>query len=156
MTKSINQKILEYLKLKQDFITAENLSSEIGVARKTIIRHIKAINDQANSEVIASKKGRGYKLNYSNYLKDNHKDIINESSVKIRQENIIKRLLFASPKSINVLELAQHFFVSESVIQNDGKVIANTIKRWNLTLIRRQRSICIKGKEKDIRSAFFI
>lgn len=152
MNKSLDQKIISYMKLNNKFVTANTLSSKFNVARKTIIRHVKSINERAAYNIIISKKGKGYKLSNS-FLQLNNKAITDASSVKLRQENIIKKLLFASPRAIRIADLIQEFYVSESVIQSDEKNIIKIIKKWNLRLKRKQRSISIIGKEENIRNA---
>lgn len=153
VAKELNQKILDILKVHSKFITSEELSEKLGVSRKTITRRINSLNNQFSKPIIISQRGRGYKLDYSNYLSSTHKKSVNDSTTQLRQENILSRLLFSSPKPVKMMDLVNSLYVSESVLQNDEKVIAKHLKRWDLRLERKQRSIRIIGEEKNIRSA---
>lgn len=61
--------------------------------------------------------------------------------------------MIASPKAVSITDIINSLYVSEAVIQNDEKMITAKIKKWNLSLVRKQRFLSIKGTEKNIRNA---
>ncbi|RIM88023.1 helix-turn-helix domain-containing protein, partial [Staphylococcus shinii] len=70
-----------------------------------------------------------------------------------RRNEIIKDLLISSPKPINVNQIVNKFYISESMLSVDEKVIIETIEQFNLKLIRKDRTLVISGDESNIRSA---
>lgn len=152
MTREINQPLIDYLKVHTGFITSNELSHELKVAKKTIARHVSSINKKFSEPIIISKRGRGYQLNYNNYLNFANRSVRRDSSMQLRQRNILIKLLFAAPQSVRIIDLVNSLYVSESVFQNDEKDIREQLKKWDLTLSRKNRMIRIVGKERDIRS----
>ena len=153
MHKEISQEIIDYLKLHNKFITSEELSNGLNVSKKTIARHINSINKKYSQPIIVSQRGRGYELNYSNYLNVANSNVHNDSSTQLRQENMLAKLLFASPNDVKIYDLVNSLYISEPVLRNDEKQISKRICKWNLKLESKQRSVKITGNEKDIRSA---
>ncbi|RMC39179.1 PRD domain-containing protein [Lactobacillus sp. ESL0236] len=153
MQKEISQQIIDYLKVHNRFITSDELSSGLSVSKKTIARHINSLNEKFPKPIIISQRGRGYELNYSNYLDYANQNFHHDSSTHLRQENMLTKLLFASPNEVKIYDLVNSLYVSESVLWNDEKQISKKIQKWNLKLKRKQRSIQIVGNEKDIRNA---
>lgn len=153
MQKEIIQQIIDYLKVHNRFITSDELSDGLNVSKKTISRHINSLNEKYPKPIIVSQRGRGYELDYSNYLDYANQDFHHDSSTHLRQENMLTKLLFASPSEVKIYDLINSLYISESVLWNDEKQISKKIKKWNLKLKRKQRSIQIVGYEKDIRSA---
>lgn len=153
MQKEISQQIIDYLKVHNRFITSDELSGGLNVSKKTIARHINSLNEKYPKPIIVSLRGRGYELNYSNYLDYANQNVHHDSSTHLRQENMLTKLLFASPNEVKIYDLVNSLYISESVLWNDEKQISKKIKKWNLKLKRKQRSIQIVGNEKDIRSA---
>ena len=153
MVKDLNQSIINYLKVNHGFNSSAKISQKLNVSRKTIIRRINQLNQNFPEKIIISKRSKGFELVYQNYLKYENKKSAAFSEINERQENILTRLLIASPKAVSITDIINSLYVSEAVIQNDEKMISAKIKRWNLSLIRKQRFLSIKGTEKNIRNA---
>ncbi|QYN56926.1 PRD domain-containing protein [Lactobacillus panisapium] len=153
MQKEISQEIIDYLKVHNRFITSDELSSGLNVSKKTVSRHINSLNNKYPKPIIVSQRGRGYELNYSNYLDFARQNVQHDSSTHLRQENMLTKLLFASPNEVKIYDLVNSLYISESVLWNDERQISKRLKKWNLKLKRKQRSIQIIGNEKDIRNA---
>ncbi|PTK17102.1 hypothetical protein BUZ72_11170, partial [Staphylococcus saprophyticus] len=66
---------------------------------------------------------------------------------------ILKDLLISSPKPTTVYQIINKFYISESMLSVDEKMIIETIQPFNLKLIRKDRTLVISGEESDIRSA---
>lgn len=153
MVKDLNQSIINYLKVNHGFNSSAKISQELHVSRKTIIRRIDQLNKNFPEKIIVSKRSQGFELVYQNYLKYEHRNSTTLSQINERQENILTRLLIASPKAVSITDIINSLYVSEAVIQNDEKMITAKIKKWNLSLVRKQRFLSIKGTEKNIRNA---
>ena len=70
-----------------------------------------------------------------------------------RQNNVMEELLLSSPKALKVIDLYQTYYVGDSAIANDEKIIAERISAYDLQLIRKNRTLAIEGKEENIRRA---
>lgn len=150
------QQLLLLLAKQQEYITADVLASRIGASQKTIYRLIKKINEQQGEvPLILSEKGRGYKLDYERYISQTQQSIPATSvySPVERRNRILEELLLLSPKSKKVISLFAPYFVGESVIFNDEQLMAKTLSRYGLKLVRKHRTLAITGPESSIRRA---
>ncbi|MFL2098592.1 transcription antiterminator [Marinilactibacillus psychrotolerans] len=154
--KDREQKLLLFISKKQTYMTSEELSNQLEISRKTVYRIIKDINEAfPKGDLILSEKGRGYKLDYEKYicLGESIVNKNNDFSPAERRDRIMEELLLYSPKARNVNELYSDYFLSETVIFNDEQIIADELKQYNLQLVRKNRTVLIKGREEDIRKA---
>lgn len=151
------QKLLLFLSKNQDYVTSEDLVKVLDVSQKTVYRLIKKINDEyVDGSLIVSEKGRGYKLDYEkfiNYQKSNKKGEENHFSPNERRRRVMEELLLSSPKPINTFRLFNTYYVGESVIFNDEQIMSAELKKYNLTLERKNRTLTILGEEVNIRKA---
>src|SRR5690625_1143469 len=130
--------ILLHLVNADEFVTALELSRKLDVSTKTIYRLVEKINeDYSNGELIHSRRGSGYKLNYEKYLKSTPKKTNNFGfSPTERRNNIMEELLLRSPNPKNIYELYEKYYVSTSVIENDEKIISKILEEYNLRLFK--------------------
>ncbi|WP_428909722.1 BglG family transcription antiterminator [Niallia sp. Krafla_26] len=148
--------LIKYLINKEHFVTAREISETLGISSKTVYRMITEINeDSPEKNIIISQHGKGYLLNYPEYIKwkDDLKDEGPNGSPEDRRKSITKLLLFKSPNPISIMTLCEKFYVSESVINADERIISDTLKDYNLELVRENRKLSIIGNEGNIRSA---
>lgn len=104
MKKDRLNQLIKTLIVKNQFVTTRELSSELGIAEKTIYRMVRELNEIYFPEVlIVSEKGKGYCLN--EHLKNGSINFIyNEyMSAEKRRENILEKLLMISPNSISTI-----------------------------------------------------
>jgi len=148
--------IIEVLMKNNMMLTAHQLAKISGVSTKTIYRTIKKINEESSKgDIIISEIGKGFRLDYDKYL---HLNTENKMSTKekeslIRRNNIILKLLFKSPNSININDLFESYFVSEAVIFKDLKKIESFLENYLLKLQRKKGRLAVEGQEKNIRKA---
>lgn len=150
------QQLLLLLAKQQEYITADILASRIGTSQKTVYRLVKKINEQqGGAPLILSEKGRGYKLDYEKYMSRVQRipTSTHACSPVERRNRILEELLLLSPKAKKVISLFAPYFVGESVIFNDEQLMAETISKYGLQLVRKQRTLAIKGPESAIRRA---
>lgn len=147
--------ILLHLVNTDEYVTALELSRKLDVSTKTIYRLVEKINeDYSNGELIHSRRGSGYKLNYEKYLKSTPNKANNVGfSPTERRNNIMEELLLRSPNPKNIYELYEKYYVSTSVIENDEKIISKILEEYNLTLLKKDLNIKLVGKESNIRRA---
>lgn len=151
------QKLLLFLSKNQDYVTSEDLAGILHTSQKTVYRLIKKINDDySNGSLIVAEKGRGYKLDYEkfiNYQKNNKKYKENHFSPDDRRKRIMEELLLSSPKALNIYHLFSNYYVGDSVIFNDEQIMSEELKKYNLVLERKNRTLAILGEEMNIRKA---
>lgn len=139
-----------------NFLTADELAARLNISKKTVYRLIKQVNESANDgTVIESAKGRGYRLNQERYIlqKGPSRNDIEDISPADRQERVMEALLLASPKALKIRRLYSDFYVGDSTITNDEKVISKRLKKYGLNLTRKNRTLQITGSEPNIRKA---
>jgi activator of the mannose operon (transcriptional antiterminator) len=144
------------LSKQRDYMTSEELAKSMNISTKTVYRLIKKINESfSEGQLILSEKGRGYKLDYEKFIAQSK--AMNKPALEVlpseRQDNVMEELLLSSPKPNKIIELFKDYYVGDSAISNDEKVIAERIKKYDLKLIRKNRTLAIKGKEENIRRA---
>ncbi|MGH2143712.1 helix-turn-helix domain-containing protein, partial [Enterococcus faecalis] len=105
--------------------------------------------------LILSEKGRGYKLDYERFMEQNRHLVEKESdfSPRERRNRILEELLLASPQAKNVYELFARYYVGDSVIFSDEQQLSEDLKKYDLTLKRKNRTLAIIGEERAIRKA---
>lgn len=148
MQDKLNSQIIALLKKSKTYITSKELSDRLGVSSKTIRRHVEQINDSQATEIILSKKGKGYLLDYEAYLTDKPELAKEKTDVEFRRESIMSFLLLKAPAKVSILSLLTKYYVSESVLQKDFLSIEKTLKKWNLSLIQQSQHVGIAGAEK--------
>ncbi|MTD38699.1 PRD domain-containing protein [Erwinia sp. CPCC 100877] len=154
--KDREQKLLLLLSKNQEYMTSEDLAETLHTSQKTIYRLIKKINTEfSGGTLILSEKGRGYKLDKEKFIGQNMLKQSKKShySPRERRNRIMEELLLFSPKAKNVYDLYEEYFVGESVIFNDEQAISEQLQKYNLQLVRKQRTVAIKGEEANIRKA---
>lgn len=156
MTSQMNRenKLILLLSKQKDYMTSEELAILLETSTKTIYRLIKKINlEFPNGHLILAEKGRGYKLDYGKFIEQTNE--LNKPSVELspaeRQDRVMEELLMVSPKALKITELFRDYYVGDSAIANDEKQIAKKIKKFDLELIRKNRTLAIQGSETNIR-----
>ncbi|MDS0490016.1 PRD domain-containing protein [Lacticaseibacillus paracasei] len=155
MTTDLAQSVIHLLQDQQGFITSNELARKLQVSYKTIQRVVSRINSGYGSNMITSEKGRGYKLDYERFLlsKLSGRSPGDHSLPAERQKALLKKLLLAAPSKLKVGQLAEDFFVSESVIQSDVSSLELWLRKYDLSITRVNRTLSIRGDEKNIRDA---
>lgn len=151
------QDLLLFLSKNQGYVTSKELLEVLNVSQKTVYRLIKKINDEyEEGPLIISARGRGYKLDYEkfiNYQKSHNQYKEKQFSPSERRKRIMEELLLSSPKPINIFHLFSDYYVGDSVIFNDEQIMSEELKKYNLVLKRKNRTLAILGEEVNIRKA---
>lgn len=146
-------RLIAMLVKTNDYLTAQQLANQLDVSTRTVMRAVKKINDNSDEQqLIESEKGRGYKINYDEYLKsDGEYNKISVYSPTERRNEVLLNLLFRSPSEIPIRKLFEKFYVSETVVNSDLAVIKKQIESDNIQLVNRNRAVKVIGKEREIR-----
>ncbi|MFR3684325.1 MAG: BglG family transcription antiterminator [Enterococcus sp.] len=156
LKKDREQMLLLFLSKNQDYVTSNELADLLNTSQKTVYRLVKSINDGFSDGVlIKSEKGRGYKLDYEKYIGQSKVTLSKKShyTPNERRNRIMEELLLSSPKAKSVYDLYEEYYVGESVIFADEQIISEKLKKYNLELVRKKRTVSIKGDESNVRKA---
>lgn len=156
----LDREILNLLERTANFMTAKELSTKLNVSTKTIYRAINQINDKVGDpKLIVASKGKGIQSNQDRstdqltQMPSANLSAMNSLSPSRRREQVLLRLLYVSSRAIKTSSIYERFYVSDSVINNDEKVMEDWLKKFNLTLRRANREMSILGAEADVRRA---
>ncbi|OIS61472.1 BglG family transcription antiterminator [Staphylococcus equorum] len=150
--------IINHLLNNTGYTKASELSKLLSVSSKSIYRLIKEINNTTVTKCICSERGKGYFVNplfdTSELISDSFTNSGDLTMSPIERRNeIVKDLLINSPKPISVNHIINKYFVSESVLSTDEKYIIESLQYYKLHLVRKSRTLAIKGEESSVRTA---
>lgn len=143
--------LLSILKNKEGYVNSSFLSSQLGVSVRTIKNYIYEIN-KAYPKMITS-TNKGYVLNKKLFssLPDKKDDSLPQNSSD-RISYIINQLVSLDKDyTLNLYDLCDDLYVSESTLKRDLKEIQEILKDYNLQLINYSGNIHIDGKEQHKR-----
>ncbi|WP_295746255.1 PRD domain-containing protein [uncultured Limosilactobacillus sp.] len=150
------QQLMNYLLNKRNYIPSKEIADAIHSSPKTVYRLIKKINaGSSGGELISSRRGLGYRLRYTNYLSQNmnlKEESLGELTSVERRYHILRQLLVTSPEKHKIQDTFGSFYISESVISSDIRIIRQMIQKYHLVLHRRSDYLWVTGNEKDIRT----
>lgn len=113
------KRVVKYLRDSDTWVKGCEIGQVLEVTDRTIRNDIIAINRLYEKDIIISVKGKGYRYNELN--KEGKLDSITEVGMLSTIERwvyIVKSLIVAE-KGINLFELSEELFISESTLQND-------------------------------------
>lgn len=149
------QKIIMLMNEDKEWIMGKELAKLFSVSDRTIRNDIANINNFYEDILIMSNIRRGYKIDeYKIHsLNIEISEIIPQTS-KERCAYIIQELLFGKGK-INLIQLQEKIFISESSLDNDIKKIRQILDKYpSLKIIRKSNYIELIGSEDDKRSLY--
>lgn len=142
---------------RTEFVTSKQLAKTLGISSKTIYRTIQKINKKYKHPVILSQRGLGYRIDFSAYIMEKKGDYLDEGEITKtpveRRNNILRRMLITAPERHTISNLFDDFYVSDSVIATDLRLLRRSLKGYHLVLKRKNDWIWVVGQENNIRSA---
>lgn len=146
-----------YLNSVTGYVTSSILAKKFGISNKTILKRVDEYNDilQDNGAYIKKLTGKGLELEIYNknqfdkFMQNLHKyNITNQNE---RRNHIILILLLAN-KPLSVAFFVEKFYVSESTINNDFRIIRQQLEKAKLKLTNiRGEGYIITGDELILR-----
>ena len=155
------EQLIHCLLKESSFVTVASIIEKLDISAKTAYRIIKKLNDEMETVLIETEKGKGIRLNYEAYLasrfnnkkkKDTESVYYNFSPVE-RRLHVIKELLFQAPLSLREDYLFSRYYLSQSAIYNDEEAIGNQLKNYDLALQKNGSRLAVVGSERNIRYA---
>ena len=156
-------KILSYLIDEDDYINGDDLSSRLGVSKKTIQREMGSMNEILKDEncAIESVPSKGYKLEKDEKSKlinllfsTKDKDQVIPTTQQSRQEWLIHKFISLSfnDEPVTLQKLCDELYISMTSLKYDLKRLKNVFEKYDLELVKREnRGLILKGEEDKVR-----
>lgn len=160
MYSSRQAKILSICLLRDEYVTYQEISEQLQISSRTIMRELQTVKDSLQSKnlQIISKKGKGIKIigsdeDKQNFIMDIQGSKIDYMDKEERQELLCLELL--RTKEIQKLfYYSNKFQVSEATISHDLDDLEPFFKKFHIQLIRRPGfGVGIEASESVIRQA---
>jgi len=155
------KKIITILLNQQEYITAQEISENINVSTRTILRELDGVERcLAEKNVhLEKKKGLGIKIIIDDAQLEDIIEWINNEKTELtdspeQRHTILKAELLKEQGTTKLYTLTHSLNVTESTISNDLDQIEGWFEKFELNLIRKPGlGIYIKGSEKSKRRA---
>lgn len=145
-----NEENLARLLLRtQDWILAKEISNQLGFSVRSVKSYIKEINSVYPEAILSSRNG--YKSNFdilSNIFSQRKRNVVETQDE--RTVLLLKKLIDAK-RPLDLYELCDFFFVSETTVRNDLNMAKEFANERNLIITTRKNKIQLEGKERDKR-----
>lgn len=127
---SKQREIILFLESQQHhWVTAKELAEFCGCTTRTIRNRVAKINEAYPEAILSSQRG---------YRRNNQISILQETPSKERKARIFLELLKHSSEGVNLYDLADCLYISESTAKND-------LQQLKEELANQQTTICFKG-----------
>ena len=142
-----NHDLINYLEKQPSWVDGSIIANYFSISLKSTFNYIKRINDYCPELIISSNKG--YLINKK--ISYDKKSLFFNDSYDNRINHILKQLLTNSKSDVDIYEIADELFISDSYVENLLKQVKLILNKGNLDLFRKRNKIKIIGKEVDIR-----
>jgi lichenan operon transcriptional antiterminator len=147
------ERLLDYLSQNDGWVTAGELADQLGVTTRSVRSYVTAAKAAAHPLQIIAASTNGYRLNREAYAtfssgsrnRDGHAD-----TPRDRVHHLARRLTEA-PAGLDIHELADSLYVSESTIETDLRKVKALGEEAGLTLTRTGSRVTLAGSEGDHR-----
>jgi lichenan operon transcriptional antiterminator len=147
------ERLLDYLSQNDGWVTASELADQLGVTTRSVRSYVTAAKAAAQPLPIIAASTSGYRLNREAYAafstgtrnRDAHAD-----TPRDRVHHLARRLTEA-PSGLDIHELADSLYVSESTIETDLRKVKVLGEEAGLTLTRSGSRVTLAGSEADHR-----
>lgn len=148
------KKIIDLLLNSSTYLAATEIAEELEISVKTVYRTINKLNTQVfNDDVIVSFVGKGFQLDYEKYIDKQYVKNENFRTPNQRRQYVMLILLFKSPNLISIEKLFKDYYLGDSSIINDIKIIDNYMTKRSLAIEKNKEFIKVTGNESTLRKA---
>ncbi|WP_213813861.1 transcription antiterminator [Glaciihabitans sp. dw_435] len=147
------ERLLDYLSQTDGRVTAAELSEQLGVTTRSVRSYVTAAKAAAHPLPIISSSTNGYRLNREAYAKfaSGSRDSNGElHTPRDRVHHLVRRLTEA-PTGLDIHDLAEGLYVSESTIESDLRKVKALGEEAGLSLTRRGSVVTLSGSEAEYR-----
>lgn len=144
------EKLLQYLQKNPGWHTSQELAVEIGSSKRTIKNYISQLNSRNN---LIESSVRGYKYNADKLISPSSRTYQNEIPTnKEERVNYIINFLVNNASTVNLYDLSENLFVSETTVLQDLKTVQAKVQRFNMKLKKDGDFWHLIGNERQKRS----
>ncbi|MET0885858.1 MAG: PRD domain-containing protein [Mycetocola sp.] len=147
MTRERQDRILTYLSRASAWVTAGELADVLGVTPRSIRSYVTAVKSRAAPHTVVEAGPNGYRIDADGYAAFRSKAAPGSSETpRDRLYGIVRRLV-DSPDGLNVFDLAESLYVSESTVESDLARVRMLLSEAELSLTRRGSTVALEGTE---------
>ncbi len=147
------ERLLDYLSQTDGWVTAGELADQLGVTTRSVRSYVTAAKAAAQPLQIIAASTSGYRLNreaYATFKSGNRTRDGHADTPRDRVHHLARRLTEA-PGGLDIHELADSLYVSESTIENDLRKVKALGEEAGLALTRSGSRVTLAGSEADHR-----
>lgn len=141
------ESLIKALEKTGNWIEASYLADMLGVTTRTIRNRIKKINNLSSSPIVESSY-RGYRLAKSAKQPSKKNTSINDDESRTDQ---LLRLLISTDEPLVIYDLADEFCISDATIESDLRRVRDSIRLFDLKIIRHRDTVLLQGSEGNKR-----
>lgn len=144
------EKLLQYLQKNPGWHTSQELAVEIGSSKRTIKNYISQLNRRNN---LIESSVRGYKYSADKLISPSSRTSQNDIPTnKEERVNYIINFLINNASTVNLYDLSENLFVSETTVLQDLKTVQAKVERFNMKLKKDGDFWHLIGNERQKRS----
>jgi lichenan operon transcriptional antiterminator len=147
------ERLLEHLVQADGWVTASELADQLGVTTRSVRSYVTAAKAAAHPLPILTASTNGYRVNrdaYATFVSGTRAKDSDFDTPRDRVHHLVRRLNEA-PQGLDIHELADSLFVSESTIESDLRKVKALCLDAGLTLVRHGSTVSLSGSESDHR-----
>lgn len=135
--------LLDYLKnqKKEQFVSSSDLAKILGVTNRSIRYYVKQLNDDRPDLVESSREGYQYNWQYFELPKV-------DESVDGRRFSILRYLLQKGDEGVDLFDLAEKLWVSESTIRQDMSALQELMQDYQLRIRQHEFHYYLTGTQE--------
>ncbi len=147
MTREKQDRIASYLARAGTWVTASELADALGVTSRSVRSYVTALKDRAAGLDLIEAGPRGYRISTDAWTTFRQGGLEQQTETpRDRLYGIVRRLV-DSPDGLDVYDLANDLFVSESTIEADLSRVRLLLSEAELTLVRSGSTVTLSGSE---------
>jgi lichenan operon transcriptional antiterminator len=146
-------RLLDYLSQNDGWVTAGELADQLGVTTRSVRSYVTAAKAAAHPLQIIAASTSGYRLNreaFASFSSENRNRDGHLDTPRDRVHHLARRLTEA-PNGLDIHELADSLYVSESTIETDLRKVKALGQEAGLVLTRNGSRVTLAGSEADQR-----
>ncbi|MCU1424710.1 MAG: hypothetical protein JWM51_1001, partial [Microbacteriaceae bacterium] len=147
------ERLLDFLAQSDDRVTATELAEQLGVTTRTVRSYVTAAKSAAQPLNIISSSTTGYRLNreaYATFSTGGDRREADGDTPRDRVHHLVRRLT-ESPDGLDIYDLANSLYVSESTIESDLRKVRSLSEEAGLALSRHGTVVALNGTEAGYR-----
>ncbi len=147
------ERLLEHLVQSDGWVTASELADQLGVTTRSVRSYVTAAKAAAHPLPILTASTNGYRVNreaYATFISGSRSKDSEFDTPRDRVHHLVRRLNEA-PQGLDIHDLADSLFVSESTIESDLRKVKALCLDAGVALVRHGSTVSLSGSESDHR-----